>query len=140
MFVMNECSIDLPAEWHDQTINVISSNSPMAPGMTITVTRDNLPFGMSFDEYLEDQVTQVSKSMIDFKLIGRKSVNLDGVQAAELECNWLAKDVRMHQIIYMMPTPQGKAMVITASMPGSMTESQGNHVRRMVQTVKFRRK
>lgn len=139
MFVMNECSIDLPLEWHDQSINVVSSNSPMAPGLTVTVTRDDLPFGMKFDEYLEEQIDQVSKAMLDFKLLGRKTVLLDGVEAAELECNWLAKDVRMHQIIYMMPTPQGRAMVITASMPGSMTESQGNEIRRMVLTVKFRR-
>ncbi|RNF34515.1 DUF1795 domain-containing protein [Paracoccus methylarcula] len=139
MFLMNDCSIDLPKDWNDQSMNIISSNSPMAPGLTMTVTRDDLPFGMSFEEYLENQFDEVSKSMIDFTLIGRRTVKLDGVDAAEIECSWLAKDIRLHQIIYMTPTPNGRVMVITSSMPGQMTESQGNGVRRIMQTLKFRR-
>lgn len=139
MFHMNECSIQLPKEWNDQSINVVSSNSPMAPGLTVTITRDDLPFGMSFKEYLEDQVDQVSKSMIDFSMHGRKSVMLDGVEAAEIECSWLAKDVRLHQLIYMFPTPAGRAMVVTASMPGQMTGNQCAEVRRIVGTLKFRK-
>lgn len=139
MFLMNECSIEVPQGWNDQSINVISSNSAMAPGLTLTVTRDGLPFGMSFHEYLEEQVGQVSKAMIDFKTLGRQSVLLDGIEAAEIECTWMSKQGPMHQIIYMMPTPAGRAMVVTASMPGKMSVGQANEVRRIVQTLKFRR-
>ncbi|SEO03478.1 hypothetical protein SAMN04489859_10307 [Paracoccus alcaliphilus] len=139
MYLMNECSIELPEGWNDQSINVVSSNSAMAPGLTLTVTRDNLPFGMSFQEYLDEQVEQVSKSMVDFTMMGRQNVRLDGTPVAEIECSWLAKDVRMHQLIYMLPSPDGRAMVITASMPGQMTPGQLAEVRRIVQTLKFRR-
>ncbi|MDO5642385.1 MAG: DUF1795 domain-containing protein [Paracoccus sp. (in: a-proteobacteria)] len=139
MYVMNEATIELPANWRDQSINVISSNAPMQQGMTLTVTRDDLPFGMSFNEYLEDQVREVGKLLTEYKLLGRQQVMLDGIAAAEIECTWLSKEAAMHQIIYMLPLPSGRAMVVTASMPGRMTESQQQEIRRLVQTIRFRR-
>lgn len=139
MYVMNEATVELPPEWTDQSINIISSKAAMQQGLTLTITRDDLPFGMSFAEYLEDQVKEVGKLLVDYKLISRQQVTLDTIAAAEIECTWVAKQARMHQLIYMLPTPNGRAMVITASVPGRMTESQQTEIRRLVQTIRFRR-
>ncbi|MDO5604900.1 MAG: DUF1795 domain-containing protein [Paracoccus sp. (in: a-proteobacteria)] len=136
---MNEATVELPPEWTDQSINIISSKAAMQQGLTLTITRDDLPFGMSFAEYLEDQVKEVGKLLVDYKLISRQQVTLDTIAAAEIECTWVAKQARMHQLIYMLPTPNGRAMVITASVPGRMTESQQTEIRRLVQTIRFRR-
>lgn len=139
MYVMNEATIDLPSAWKDQSINVMSSGAPMEQGLTLTVTRDDIPFGMSFDEYLEDQIGQVEKSMNDFALLGRRQVVLDGMTATELECRWQAKQGQMHQLIYMAPTPSGRAIVLTVSAPGRLTETQKGEMKRVMATLRFRR-
>lgn len=139
MFVMNEASIDLPSDWKDQTINVVSSGAPLEQGLTLTVTRDDVPFGMSFAEYLDDQIAQVEKSLEEFKMLGRRQVTLDGAPAAEIECRWQARQGQLHQLIYMVQTPNGRAMVLTASAPGRITETQKAEMSRVVSTLRFRR-
>lgn len=139
MYVMNEASIDLPSGWRDQSINVVSSGSPLDPGMTFTVTRDDVPFGMSFDEYLEDQVGEVSRKLDKFELLNRRGVTLDGANGAEIECRWQSTQGPMHQLIYMVPTPGGRAMVMTVTAPVKLTDGQRAEMQRIIQTMRFRK-
>lgn len=135
MYVFNEGTIDLPADWKDQTINIVSSASAMQPGLTVSITRDSLPWGMGFTEYVDDQITQVEDGLEEFKLLGKRNLVLSRAAAYEIECAWQSKQGPMHQVITTVQLEDNKAIIVTASLPGKMTDSQLAEVRRIVSTL-----
>lgn len=140
MYHFNEGSLDLPESWNDQTINIVSSAGPMEVGLTITMTRDQIPWGMEFDEYVEDQISQVTEALTDFTLLGRRPVVAGRNPAVEIECRWKAKTGFMHQIITTVQVSESRALVLTASHPGEMTANQKTEVRRIVSTLNLQQR
>lgn len=140
MYVFNEGTIDLPDSWKDQTINIVSSGGPLEQGLTITMTRDTIPWGMEFSEYVEDQIKQLDDALNDLKIRGRKPTKLGKAEAFELECDWKARQGHMHQIITSVALPDNKVIVLTASHPGEMSARQQTEVRRIVSTLNLKRK
>lgn len=137
MYRINEGTIDLPAEWQDRTINVISSAMGALPGLSLTITRDDIPWGMGFDEYVEGQLEQAGQALKSFQPGERRAVNLGGTPAVEVECHWTAKQGPIHQIITTVQNGPQKALVLTASMGGRMSEGQKAEMRRIVSTLKL---
>lgn len=135
MFVFNEGSLDLPDTWQDQTVNLVSSPGSLEPGLTISITRDTMPWGMGFAEYVDDQVSQIEGTLADFRLLGRKPVTISRVAGFELECSWKARQGRIHQVITIVQIADNRAMVLTASHPGNMSPTQQQEVRRIVSTL-----
>lgn len=54
MYRINEGLIDIPDDWQDRSVNVIGSTITGA-GVTMTITRDEIPMGMPFAEYVQGQ-------------------------------------------------------------------------------------
>ncbi|MFP7675600.1 DcrB-related protein [Marivita sp. S0852] len=136
MYRLNEGQIDFPKEWKDQSINIISSTGGGAAGLSFTVTRDDLPWGMEFPEYVKDQIAQAEESLNDFKNIGQIELEVSKSPAVEIECSWSSKQGVMHQIITTVSTPP-RALVLTASMPGRMSDAQKTEVRRIVASFRL---
>ena len=135
MYYMNEGSIDLPDEWKDQTINiVVSGGTGSVPGLNFTVTRDDVPWGMEFEEYVTGEIDKAKGALTDFEILAQSGLTVSGCKAVELECTWSAKQGPMHQIITTVDAPS-HAMVLTASMPGKMSDTQRAEVRRIVATL-----
>lgn len=140
MYHFNEGSLDLPESWIDQTINIVSSSGSLEPGLTITMTRDAIPWGMGFSEYVEDQIAQVTEALTDFALLGRKPVTAGRSAAYEIECRWKAKSGPMHQITTTVQLSDNRALVLTASHPGEMTANQQTEVRRIISTLNLQQR
>lgn len=135
MYRINEGTIDLPTNWHDRTINVVASTTTGA-GASLTITRDDIPWGMSFPEYIEDQARQAAQALKKFEVIDRKEMQINGAPAYELESRWVAKQGPIHQIITSIQAGQ-KVLILTASVPGQMSDSQKAEMRRIVATLKL---
>lgn len=133
MYRINEGSIDLPNDWQDRSINVIGSNIS-GPGITMTITRDDIPWGMAFIEYVDDQARQAAQALKDFKVVERRELTVNGHDAIEVECRWVAKQGPIHQIITTVQNGQ-RALVLTASVGGKMSESQMAEMRRITSTL-----
>lgn len=133
MYRINEGSIDLPNDWQDRSINVIGSNIS-GPGITMTITRDDIPWGMAFIEYVDDQARQAAQALKDFKVVERRELTVNGHDAVEVECRWVAKQGPIHQIITTVQNGQ-RALVLTASVGGKMSESQMAEMRRITSTL-----
>lgn len=140
MYVFNEGSIALPSSWKDRSINVISSDGPMEQGLTMTITRDSIPWGMQFEEYVEDQIRQLDDALNDLKVRGKKPITIGKNAAFELECGWLAKQGKMHQIITTVQLPDNKAIILTASKVGEMSPGQMQEMRRVTSSLQLRHK
>lgn len=136
MYRINEGSIDLPSDWQDRTINVVSSN-PAGPGVSLTITRDDMPWGMAFVEYVEDQAKQAAQALKDFRIDARRELAISGAPAIEIECRWTAKQGAIHQLITTVSAAGGKVLVLTASVGGEMSAAQQAEMRRIVSTLQL---
>lgn len=136
MYRINEGTIDLPQNWHDRTINVVSSTSA-GLGVSLTITRDDMPWGMKFHEYVEDQAEQAAQALKNFNILGRGEVTVGGAQAIELECKWTAQQGPVHQLITTVQHNGRSVLVLTASAGDTMSESQKSELRRIVSTLRL---
>lgn len=137
MYHIQEGSIDLPKEWKDQSINVLSASRVGEPGLSLTMTRDDIPWGMSFAEYLDDQLKQAQGALKDFTVVQQDEVTIGGLPARQVECRWVSKQGPMHQLITSVQTG-ARVLVITATMPGEITPQQRNEVQRVVASFRPR--
>lgn len=138
MYRINEGTIDLPESWQDRSINVISS-SLTGPGATMTITRDDVPWGMAFGEYVDDQAKQAAQALKNFETLGRRDLVVDKSAAIEIECRWVAAQGKVHQLITTVQD-EAKVLVLTASIGGEMSEGQKAEMRRIAQTLRLDRK
>jgi hypothetical protein len=135
MYRINEGTIDLPREWTDRTINVVASN-PSGPGASLTITRDDLPWGMDFDEYVADQAKQAAKALKGFEILDERQLSVNGAPAYEIESRWVARQGPIHQIITTVQTGR-KILILTASVNGTMSDGQKAEMRRVVSTLRL---
>lgn len=136
MYRINEGSIDLPQGWHDRTINVVSSNLA-GPGVSLTITRDDMAWGMGFGEYVADQAKQAAQALKDFRIAQQRELTVNGVPAVEVECHWSAKQGAIHQLITTVSAGGGKVLILTASVGGEMSPAQQAEMRRVVSTLRL---
>lgn len=137
MYRINEGTIDLPDSWKDQSINIIaSSGSASVPGLSFTITRDDVPWGMKFADYVDSEIEKAAGALTDFAILSKSALTVDGRDAVEIECTWKAKQGKMHQIITTVHAPKS-AMVMTASMPGRLSDSQKAEIRQITATLRF---
>ncbi|TRW95911.1 DUF1795 domain-containing protein [Paracoccus sp. M683] len=138
MYRLNEGMIDLPGDWHDRSINVVSSNLT-GSGASFTITRDEMPWGMGFGEYVDDQGKQAAQALKDFKIHDRRELKVSDAPAVEMECSWVSKAGKMHQIITTVQGEGQKVLILTASVGGAMSENQKAEMRRIVSTLRLER-
>ena len=136
MFHFDEGCMSLPDGWKDQTINIISSTGGAQAGLTFTITREEMPWGMQFDEYVDVELGKAGKALNDFTIVDRKPVQISGNPAHQVECTWKAKQGLMHQIITTI-NQRNKAIVVTASSPEKMSDSQKKQLVDTVNTFRF---
>ena len=137
MYKINEGSIAFPESWKDQTINIVaSSGAGSVPGLNFSITRDDIPWGMNFEEYAKGEITKAGDALTDFTVIGQKGLHISHRDAVELECTWNAKQGPMHQIITIVDAPS-HALVLTASMPGKMSDGQMAEVRKITASLQL---
>lgn len=135
MYQLNEGSIDLPSTWKDQSVNIISSEGGANPSLSFTITREDIPWGMEFSEYVASEIEKASDALTDFEIQAQTSITVSGVEAVEIECTWKSNKGPMHQIITTVNGP--RALILTASQPGKMSDTQKNEVRRIAATLKL---
>ena len=134
MYRINEGTFDLPQTWRDRTVNIIASdNSPFQVAMS--VTRDDLPWGLAFAEYLEDQLARAEKALTGYDLIGRRDLLIDGIGAHEFEATWQRDAAPVHMLTTILDMGP-KAMIVTVSVEGRMSEGQRHEMRRIVESFR----
>lgn len=137
MYRVNEGTFDLPATWLDRSVNILASDMT-AFGISLTITRDNIPWGVSFAEYMNDQAEKAASGLTDFELIGRQDLFVDGMSAHEIEATWSRKGTPVHLLsttLHLGP----KAMIISSSVDNYMSEGQKAEMRRIIGTFRFAR-
>ncbi len=133
MFYFNEGTLDISPEWQDRSIILLSHPSQL----NISITRDELPLGMTFAEFAREQFKMVSHQLKGYKEIQRMETTIDGYAAVVSEFNWDSPEGRLHQISTVINLPIHPT-VITVSSHKPLTESQKEYLLKLVQSFKAR--
>ncbi|MDU8925662.1 DcrB-related protein [Pasteurellaceae bacterium LIM206] len=134
MFYFNEGSLDISAEWQDRSIILLSHPSQF----NISVTRDEIPLGMTFPEFAENQFKMVSRQLRGYKELHRKPTKVDGYEAVMSEFEWDSPEGRLHQISTLINLPVHPT-VITLSSHNPLTENQKDVLLKLLYSFKARK-
>ncbi|HDR1022951.1 TPA: DcrB-related protein, partial [Pasteurella multocida] len=76
MFYFNEGSLDIGEEWQDRSLILLSHPS----NLSISISREAIPVGMSFSEYTQRQLTLVSQQLQDYREEKRSEIEVDNLE------------------------------------------------------------
>jgi hypothetical protein len=136
-FVIDEGQLSVPSNWHDQSLNVLVDKTT-GPGFSLTISRDRIPWGMSFDGYVEQEFSKIARSLNEFSEKERAQVNVSGVDARAMAYQWKANIGVVDQILVIVPNGE-KALIFTGSNPTEMNSEQKKKFIELVRSFNFRR-
>jgi hypothetical protein len=134
---IGEGQLDIPADWHNQSINIYTAQPPGSPGVSVSVNRDRLPYGATLQEYAHAQTGKLMEQLNNFQLVEQLILEVDAHPAHYYEFTWDSPDVgSMHQLLLCMAN--GPALInITTSHLGRMTPEQGVQLKAMLKSFRF---
>ncbi|MDR5667826.1 DcrB-related protein, partial [Burkholderia cenocepacia] len=78
MYQMQEGTLALPVEWQDKTMNVFVSAATGTEGVSFVITRERLPWGMKFAEYVSSEIRKVAKQVPDYAEVANEDATVSG--------------------------------------------------------------
>lgn len=134
MYIINEGTIKIPDTWKDESINVLSSEN--GSGISFTITRELLPWGMGFNDYVKKELSALADSLTEYQEINQSSGQIDKHETRYLEYTWLSKDGPIHQLLTII-YGENKVLVITVSAQSTLTKSQKSEIINIIHSFKF---
>ena len=124
MYLFNEGKLNVDMEqWQDKSIMLLANNS----GQSISISRDFIPWGMSFKEFSEREISSIAKQLTDYKEISRKDMRVSDLDCILTEFQWRSPKGEIHQMTLLVNYPN-VVLMLTASCEGKMTEGQKSHL------------
>lgn len=137
MYHFNEGTIEFPNDWQDQTIHIISAANNNTMGASFTISRDKMPWGMSFNEFTAKEITSISQQLKEYQQRDISNGMLCGKATVSVEFQWQAAQGRIHQLMTFVET-QPLILILTATFPDFMTDSQKTQINTILATLTLR--
>jgi hypothetical protein len=109
-------------EWQDRSVNMLAANHLPVQGTNLVITREPLPAGVGFAEYLANQKALLAKELAKFKLLADSPDSIDDLPAHFLEFSWDNQGTAMNQMICVIHN-NGCVLNLTATVPGASDEA-----------------
>ncbi|CBJ40820.1 conserved hypothethical protein (plasmid) [Ralstonia solanacearum CMR15] len=136
MYQMQEGSMTLPADWIDKTMNVFVSAATGTEGVSFVVTRERLPWGMQFGEYVASELHKLARQVPGYEAVGGSETQVSGRAAHVHEYKWTNNGSPLQQLLTMVE--HGKqVLMLTFTAPGVLSPSQKALVEGVVQSLRL---
>ena len=122
IYQMQEGYFTLEGEWQDRSVNMLAAQHLATKGANLVVTREALPSGLEFKEYISQQKNTLAKELAGFKLFGDSEETVEDLPAHILEFTWDNQGNAMYQMISVINVEDG-VLNLTATLPGSPDEA-----------------
>jgi hypothetical protein len=134
---IGEGCLEIPAGWHNQSVNIFTAQSPGTPGVSVTINRDRLPFQTTIQTYVQEQSGKLRRQLKGFKLVDECPVEIDGRPGHQIEFTWQTDDAGpIHQVLVCLAN--GNALInLAASSGGQLNEDQSAAVKRILHSFRF---
>ncbi|VXC73632.1 conserved hypothetical protein [Enterobacterales bacterium 8AC] len=137
LFQFNEGSIELPAAWKDLSVLVLSAADNDQSGISFTISRDVIPWGMSFSQFAEREISSLSKQLKDYQQINQDTGAQNARDTVTSEFSWSSPQGPIHQLMMLLDL-NPKVLVFTATVPGNMTDEQRQQIGMLMSTFQLR--
>ncbi|TQI80066.1 hypothetical protein FHU10_5082 [Serratia fonticola] len=137
IFQFNEGTIELPTVWKDLSVLVLSAADGDQSGVSFTISRDVIPWGMSFSQFAEREIASLSKQLKDYVQINQDTDVLNSHDTASSEFSWSSPQGPIHQLMMLLDL-NPKVLVFTATVPGNMTDEQRQQIQGLMGTFQLR--
>lgn len=121
---LGEGTLDIPATWHNSSVNIFTAQVPGLKGVSITVNRDRLVLGQTLSAYVHEQTEKLRAQLRGFRLLERTMRSGETQQREFLEFTWDSPDVGpVHQLLLCVLLDQ-TVLNIAATSPGAVSGEQ----------------
>lgn len=103
---LHEAELDLPTSWTDQSMQLFRIPLESGGDASFIVTRDYEAVGVDASGYAEAQQVTLKEKFSEFRLLSAQTLELGGVQAAQLDYEWSSNGVVLRQRQAYVPTPE----------------------------------
>lgn len=131
MYNLQEGVLDIPAGWEDQSVNVFAPSSGHGAGLSFVITREALPAGLSVQDYGDREIRRMGRETKQFSLLGKHPAEIAGQEVVAYEVRWKSEHGLVHQLMAAAQVA-GRAMIFTATMPGTMTAETRDRMLRLM--------
>lgn len=137
MYQMQEGTLALPDAWQDKTMNVFVSQATGTEGVSFVITRERLPWGMKFQEYVVGEIRKVARKVPEYVAVSTEANAVSGRPAQVHEFTWTNNGAAIHQQLTMVEYGE-VVLMLTFTAPGALSESQREQVRAVIQSLQLR--
>ena len=124
-YQMNEGYLPLNGSWQDQSINVLVPRETAVKGVNMVCSRDLLPMGTQFPEYLAVQRKNFGQHLPKFHALADAPDFLDSRPAHFFEFTWESQVGPLHQMMIVVCV-ENRILSLTATSPGDMDDGIRN--------------
>ncbi|EPF4178158.1 TPA: DUF1795 domain-containing protein [Escherichia albertii] len=121
MYQMNEGTLDIPAGWRDESVNVFVC--PDNSGINLTVTRTPVGNNMAAEDVYEDTAKEFPAGLPGYQEVSRSTTEVDGLPAFRLEYHWKSPEGPMHQMVVLL-LKGADLLSFTITSPQQMSKKQ----------------
>ena len=136
---INEGFFQLPAGYEDETTHALTwppQNDTTSP-FSLTLNRDRLPDQSTLKTYVAYQLQILKHDLEQFQIGVRRSRQIDGLAAEEIEFTWLSDGDKMAQRqVYI--AHKGNALIFTATMLEQFTPEGHQYWEMILAQFQFR--
>lgn len=115
-----EGSLAAPMPWQDQSINVLLPRDAKVQGTNLVIARDQLPLGMTFQDYVIQQRQNFKAQLAGFEPVADTPGRIDGREAHFFELAWRSDGKPIHQVMAMVLHRDNAVLTFTGSIPGGL--------------------
>lgn len=117
LYRVAEGRLTLTDEWRDQSINVLLPNQATVQGVNLVIARDQVPLGMTFQDYVIQQRQTYKAQLPGFELVADTAGQVDGHEAHFLEFSWQTEGKPVHQLMAMVVHDKDAILNFTGTIP-----------------------
>jgi hypothetical protein len=132
-----EGTLSLASEWQDQSINVLLPKDAKVQGVNLVISRDRLPLGMTFQDYIAQQRQTFAAQLADFDLVTDSAGQIDGREAQFMEMGWRTDGKLIHQVVATVLGDANAVMTFTGSIPGGPDDETRNQLIAAITSFRF---
>ena len=136
-YTVNEGILPLPGSWQDQSMNVLMPVLSDVQGANLLISRDLLPAGAPFSDYLATQKKKFKRELNNFKSTLEQPCRIDGREAEYWEFNWKQESIVIWQLILVVLNGS-QVLTLTYTSPTTLPDETKETVRSAMLLFKFR--
>jgi hypothetical protein len=132
-YQINEGSFTVPEQAQDRSVNMLLLN--FGPGgMTLVVTRDELPEGEGLDAFLSRQLRTLGSQVKNFKQQERTELSVGSAQlpALQVAISFKQNNASVHQLTTVLALSDKAVLVLTVTCASPLTAEQAAAAQKML--------